>query len=471
MNIAHPDIADSRPDSSAAYASGPAVRRYMILYLLAALSFTAVLGGIGNVILPLHIQQIDFAQFFTGSLAQVNLQGLIALKAQVDAGLVKATADQVHQLSVLAAFETAKASHLSVITSISVAATMVMQPIVGVWSDRTRSRMGRRAPWLVAGAVAAIIGVAWLQFADSIVQLILAWSLTSIACCIMGGPLSATVVDRVPPSKRGVMSAIAGLGLLFGYVLGMVVAGQLFSRIGLNSYWVFGAIGFVLPLVFVIGSRDRSSEFMQFEPMTMGQHLNSFTFALRDADFRWVWIARVIMLFGYAASGAFGIYMLQSYIQPGLSAEEAAKTAPLLHLVGMPFTVIAMIVSGRWSDKIGRRKPFVVGASLLLAASFAVPFAWPSLTALYIQHLLAGIAVGTFLVVDQALLIDVLPDKEAAGRDLGIGTLASNLGQAMGPLVASAVLAVTGGYKMIWLVSLILVTIAAFAVLPVKRAK
>jgi MFS family permease len=471
MNTADSANAEPSPDSAAVLASGAADRRYMILYLLAALSFTAVLGGIGNVILPLHIQQIDFALFFTGALAQVNLQELIALKAKVDAGLVTATADQLNQLSVLAAFETAKASHLSVITSISVAATMIMQPVVGVWSDRTRSRMGRRAPWMVAGAVAAVIGVSWLQYADSVVQLTLAWSITSIACCIMGGPLSATVVDRMPPSKRGMMSAIAGLGLLFGYVLGMVVAGQLFSRMGLSSYWVFGAIAFVLPLAFVFGSRDNSSERLQFEPMALTQHLNSFTFALRDADFRWVWIARVIMLFGYAASGAFGIYMLQSYIQPGLSAEEAAKTAPLLHLVGMPFTVIAMVVSGRWSDKIGRRKPFVVGGSLLLALSFAVPFAWPSLTALYIQHLLAGIAVGTFLVVDQALLIDVLPDKAAAARDLGIGTLASNLGQAMGPLVASAVLAITGGYKMIWLVSMILVTLAAFAVLPVKRAK
>jgi MFS family permease len=448
-----------------------AMHRYMLLYLLAALSLTTVLGGIGNVLLPLHVQQLDFAQFFTGSLATLNLQELNALKAQVEAGLVKATTEQQRVLGILQDFERAKASHLSVITAISMAATMVMQPVVGVASDRTRSRFGRRAPWMAMGSLVAAAGLVWMHLAPSIVQLTVAWSITSIACCVIGGPLSATVVDRVPPSRRGTMSAVAGLGLLIGYVLGMVIVGQLFSRVGMNTYLVLAVVTFVLPTAFVLGARDSSSSSLKLASMTVAAHLKSFTFALRDTDFRWVWVSRVVMLFGYAASGTFAVYMLQSYIQPGLSAEQAAKTAPLLYLVGMPGTIVAMIVSGRWSDKIGRRKPFVIGASLLLAASFAVPFASPTLAALYIQHFIAGIAVGTFLVVDQALLIDVLPDKEAAGRDLGIGVLASNLGQAMGPVVAGTILAATGGYRMIWLASLVIVTIAAFAVIPVKRAK
>ncbi|HSV54258.1 MAG TPA: MFS transporter [Burkholderiaceae bacterium] len=453
------------------YDGGPAMRRYMITYLLVAVSLIAVAGGIGAVILPLHLQQIEFARFFTGAMAQVNLQDLVALKAQVAAGTVKATLEQLKLLEALAAYESAKASSLSLAASLAVAATMIMQPIIGVTSDRTRSRWGRRAPWMVFGAILALVGVALMYYAASAAQLMLGYALASVACTVVGGPLSATVVDRIPAAKRGAMSAVAGVGLLVGYILGMVAAGVIYAKVGTASYLAFGVLVLLLTLVFITLARDSSSKSLQVEKVSIAGHLNSFTFALRDPDFRWVFLARVIMLFGYSVSGTFGIYMLQSYIEPAMTAEQAAKTMPLLHLVGMPVTLLAMVISGRWSDRVGRRKPFVIGASLLLAASMAVPFIWPTLWALYAQHFLAGIAVGTFLVVDQALLIDVLPDKKAAGRDLGIGTLASNLGQAIGPIVAGLVLSVTGGYRMIWLTALVLTALAALAVVPVKKAK
>lgn len=453
------------------YEGGSAMRRYMVCYLLVALSLTAVLGGIGAVILPLHFQQLEFAKYFVGAMAQVNLQELIALKAQITAGAVVASTEQQSLLRLLADFEAAKAADVSLATSLAVAATMIMQPIIGVVSDRTRSRWGRRAPWMVVGAIVTMLGVVVMYLSSSVAQLIAGYALVLVANAVVGGPLSATVVDRIPALKRGAMSAVAGVGLLVGYVCGLAVAGTVYGKIGTASYLAFGITVVGLVLIFITLARDASSEHLEFEKASIGSHLQSFTYAIRDADFRWVFIARVVMLFGYSVSGTFGIYMLQSYIEPGMSAEQAAKTMPLLHLVGMPASFIAMLISGRWSDKVGRRKPFVIGASLLLAASMAVPFMWPSLWALYAQHLLAGIAVGTFLVVDQALLIDVLPDKKAAGRDLGIGTLASNLGQAIGPIVAAGVLAATGGYRMIWLTALVLTVVAAFAVMPVKRAK
>jgi MFS family permease len=97
-----------------------------------------------------------------------------------------------------------------------------------------------------------------------------------------------------------------------------------------------------------------------------------------------------------------------------------------------------------------------------------VPFLWPTLVALYVQIVLGGVAFGTFLVVDQALLLDVLPSREAAGRDLGLGQFAANLGSLMGPAMAGIVLATTGSYKLIWLAALVLAVLAAFALMAVK---
>lgn len=466
LNITQPSSTDS-----AYYEGGPGMTRYVFVYGLAMLSIYAILGGVSNVLLALHVQNIEFALHFGDLMAQSGLPELTALKAKIAAGAAVATADQQVLLAALAKFEAAKAGTLSMAASIGMVITMVSQPVIGVASDRTRSRFGRRGPWVVAGGVLALTGLFWLQNSAAAWSLTLAWALTSIGCNVATGPLSATIVDRVPQSKRGLVAGISGVGLLLGYVIGMAVAGTLFGRIGQNAYLPFGVVACLLCLAFVCFAPDKSSTSMRLEPVSLMGHVKSFTVALRDRDFRWVWVARVIMFFGYAVSGTFGIYMLQSYIEPGLSAEVAAKTMPLMFLVGAPGTVLSMIIAGRWSDKMGRRKPIVIGASVLLSASMAVPFFWPTLAALYIQHFIAGIAVGAYLVVDQALVIDVLPDKDAAARDLGISTLASNLGQAIGPLIAGLVLTWSGGYRMVWLAALVLVLIAAVAVIPVRKVK
>ena len=80
-----------------------------------------------------------------------------------------------------------------------------------------------------------------------------------------------------------------------------------------------------------------------------------------------------------------------------------------------------------------------------------------------------GAAMGAYMVVDQALFIDVIPDKRTAGRDLGMSALGGNFGQAVGPIVAGQVVALTGAYTSVWIVSVLVVLIAAFAIIPVKR--
>jgi len=100
-----------------------------------------------------------------------------------------------------------------------------------------------------------------------------------------------------------------------------------------------------------------------------------------------------------------------------------------------------------------------------------IPLLWPTLPALFLQAIIAGIAFGSFGVVDQALFIDVLPDPEAAGRDLGIANLGGNLGQAMGPILAGLAVSLSGGYQMVWVVAAVLVFVAALAIIPVRRAR
>ena len=165
------------------------MRRYMILYALTALAGSALWGGVGGVLIPLHVQQIEFAQFFAGAMASVNLQELVALKVQIAAGATKASAEQQRLLDVMAAYESAKGSRLTMVKSIAIGVTMLMQPLVGVASDRTRSRWGRRAPWILIGATATVAGLSGTHFATTIPQLMLGWIAAQLGSNMVMGPL------------------------------------------------------------------------------------------------------------------------------------------------------------------------------------------------------------------------------------------------------------------------------------------
>jgi MFS family permease len=348
---------------------------------------------------------------------------------------------------------------------------MLIQPLVGVASDRTRTRLGRRAPWVLFGTVVGSLLLASLRTANSILMVAVLYMLAQAVLNTAMGPLAATVADRMPEDRRGTASALGGFGNFFGGVAGAVLAGALFASAGLNLYFLFASFAAFAGVMFVIFARDYSSKDLAVAKFNWKDFFVGFTIALRSTNFRWVWVARILLTFGYAVSTALGLYMMQSYIHPAMSVADATKTAPLLSLAGIPFMVIAVLVAGNLSDKLKKRKVFVIAASILMALAMVVPMVWPALPALFIQAILSGIALGTYLPVDQALFIDVLPDSRAAGRDLGVAALGSNLGQALGPILAGLVVSLTGGYFGVWAAALVLALVAAVAVFPLKGVK
>lgn len=450
---------------------GRPLRVYILWFTLLSIAIASVWGAVTGILLPNQVQGLQFGNFFTGPDAGVDLQQLNILKGQIDAGTATATAEQTRQLALLSQFEAARATSLGLISTIGLIGTMLIQPIVGVISDRTRSRLGRRAPWILFGGLIGSLALVGVRYAPSIVMLLVLWTIAQVIINMALAPATATVADRVPEQKRGTASAMGGMGSFIGGIGAGIGAGIGFAFVGLDFYLIvalavaLGAVGFV------VFAKDRSSQELPVKPLKWGAFFLGFTVALRTKDFRWVWIARVLLTFGFSLSTVLSLYMLQSYIQPALSAAEATAIYPLLTLAGFPGTIIAVVVAGRLSDKLGKRKPFVIFASILMAVAMLVPFVSPTLEGMFIQVILANIAFGTYLPVDQALFIDVLPDRESAGRDLGVAALGSNLGQSLGPVLAGTIVLITGGYQSIWIVAAVLVSIAAFAILPVKGAR
>ena len=90
----------------------------------------------------------------------------------------------------------------------------------------------------------------------------------------------------------------------------------------------------------------------------------------------------------------------------------------VVSMIMMVMSLVGSFISGPVSDLIGRRKVPVVVASVLFAVGIAMPWLIPSTLGMYLFAGIAGLGYAVYSAVDQALLVDVLPNKEEAGKDL-----------------------------------------------------
>lgn len=363
-----------------------------------------------------------------------------------------------------------KVGNLALVTSISSVATIFVQPIIGAISDRTRSRLGRRAPWLLIGGLGGALCTIAMQFANSLFWIALLWVLTQVLLNAFQGPLSAIVSDRVDSADRGTASALTGVGGAVGGTVGVILAGQLLNRIGIG-YDIFGILVIVVCVLFVLLNPDKPSTEVEMPKMDWGAFFRSFLVNPREhPDFAWAFGGRFFMVLGYQAVSAYQLYILTDYIH--LSTAQAGGVIGLMNVCSLVTTSVSTLVFGRLSDKIGRRKIFVFTSTLLIAGGILIPLLAPSVAGMIIYGSIVGFGYGAYSSVDMALMIDVLPAGEDAAKDLGILNIASNVPQALTPVIAAALLgAFNNNYAAIFIYSAVAALLSSAFVLPIKSVK
>lgn len=363
-----------------------------------------------------------------------------------------------------------KINNLAIVTTVSFIFTLFAQPIVGAFSDRTRSRLGRRAPWMLIGAAVAMIFLLGLGGMQNVLWITVFWVIIQVSLNALQGPMSAIIPDRFPRSRRGMASAMVGVGTMIGVAVGTVVAGQFVNNLGVG-YAVFGIGILVVAVLFVLFNRDSSSVGGVVEPWSWKAFLAGFWINPKQhPDFAWAFAARFFFILGYFVIAAYNLYILTDYLKMPLG--EAATNAGLLAVVGVVPTLISIVIAGWWSDKIGRRKVFVYAASVIMVIGLAMPLLMPSFTGMLIMGIINGFGFGLYMACDTALMTEVLPgDGAAAGKDLGILNVATNIPQAMSPAVAALIIGVFGGFPALFVFGMIAVIIAAVVLVPIKSVR
>ncbi len=366
--------------------------------------------------------------------------------------------------------EANKVANLAIVTTVSFVFTLFAQPIVGAFSDRTRSRFGRRAPWMVGGALVGGIFLLGLGSLTSLLWITVFWVIIQVALNALQGPLSAITPDRFPREKRGGASAMFGLGTQIGMTLGIMLAGALAANIGVG-YSAFGIAVIVVTVLFVVINRDWSSKEAVVAEWSWRKFFAGFWIDPRKhPDFAWAFAARFLLILGYFVVTAFQLYILTDYI--GIPVAEAPGAVITLTLAAFVPTLIAIALSGWWSDRIGRRKVFIYAASVIMIAGLAAPILMPTMTGMIIMSVINGIGFGLYMSVDAALMTEVLPAGGAgAGKDLGILNIATNIPQAMSPAIAGIIIASFGGYSMLFVFGIVAVIAAALVLIPIKSVR
>jgi MFS family permease len=107
--------------------------------------------------------------------------------------------------------------------------------------------------------------------------------------------------------------------------------------------------------------------------------------------------------------------------------------------------VAASLIGGKLSDRTGRRKIFVLTASIVYGVAMFVIAVASNFNGFLVGMAIGGLGFGIYAAVDLALVVDVLPDKDNAAKDLGVFNMAGALPFSIAPGIAPAILAVGGG--------------------------
>jgi MFS family permease len=343
-----------------------------------------------------------------------------------------------------------KAAVLSLVTGVGAAVSMVSNPVWGAFSDRTTLRIGRRLPWVVGGAAGGAVAMLVLSTAHSIWVMVAGWALAQAALNAMLAAITAAIPDQVPVRERATVGGIVSIAQTAGVVAGSGIAAATGSIA--TGYLTIAAVLVVTTLPYALRSRDIALPVELRPPFDWSEFWRGFWVSPRRyPDFGWAWLTRFLMNLGNSILILYLLYYLTDSV--GLSDDAAANGVFTLTAVYGLVTVATAIVGGWWSDRVARRKVFVIWSGMVTAAALLLFALVPTMAAAYAAAVILGIGFGAYQAVDFAMITQVLPAARDRGKDLGVINIANALPQVLAPVVAAGVLAVGLGYRGLYILA------------------
>jgi MFS family permease len=365
-----------------------------------------------------------------------------------------------------------KTSALGTVAGFGALFAVIGNVLFGRFSDRTTSRLGRRRPWIVGGTLVMTVAFLVMALGQNVPTVTAGWCLAQLGANATLAPFIATIADQVPKFQRGSVSALLGIAQNIGILGGTYVAQVFQDQM---------VIMFVVPAVFAIGAMllftvVLPDQRLPVRPprMDLREWITTFWVSPRKhPDFALAWWSRFLITLATFMFTTFRLFFLQDRV--GLSEDDA----PAAVTIGVLVYTIALIASGwiagKISDRTGRRKFLVAGSTLLFGVGTLLLAHVTTVSQFYMVEALMGVAYGIYVGVDLALVVDVLPNPDDSGKDLGVFNMANALPQTVAPVFGAALLSVASvdnqNYTLLLYTAAVAALVGAVVVLPIKKVR
>ena len=360
-----------------------------------------------------------------------------------------------------------KFTNLTIATVVGVLAAVITNPIAGALSDRTTSRLGRRRPWFLVGSMLSAVTLALMANATSFVALVIWWAIFHIAANAILAGLSAVVPDQVPLRQRATVSAFVSLSLPLGAVMGALLVTRVATSTQM-SYYIFIGLLLVVMMLFILVLRDKPLPKEAAPRFHLATFLAGFWVnPVKYPDFGWAWLTRFLVYLSYFTALGYLLYFLQDAVH----YQKAAQGVTTFQIILTGTLLLSSVASGVLSDRLQRRKVFVVGASLVIALSFLILAFFQTWLAVELAGGVLGLGFGAYLGVDIALITQLLPSANSRGKDLGVINIANAFPQIVGVSIAAIVVNTFHSYTLLFVLAAILALLGAGLIQRIKSVR
>ena len=343
-------------------------------------------------------------------------------------------------------------------------AAFFLQPIMGPVSDRTRSKYGRRMPWILVFAPLSALAFALIPMGAELIPpdlsgrvselggpfaLLMGAALVMVVCmALWRTPMFALLPDLFPSALRSQANAVVNIMSGIGGILAFVVGGALFAVYQPLPFW-FGAVATLAAVLVLYRNVQEPPELAQAAEAPGGIQVIARLREIPKENKRSLVLLILTVLFymvGYMAIETF--FSSFAVTRLGLAPSSAAMLLAISYVSFLIFALPASMVARR----LGRRATIAVGL-LTFAAGLVVIWLFPSLPVVAAMLLVGGFGWALVNVNCLPMILDTSTNEELMGTYSGLYFIATTLAGTVGPILNGRVIDLAGrDYSVIFLV-------------------